>query len=227
MRAATVCCPNIAIASNGPVLSVTLFSRVPWPEIRRVALDEGSRTSAALTQILLRKKYGVAAGGVSAADGSRCGASGCRRGAVDRRSGDARMLAGVSPCVRSGAGMARLDGLPFVYAAWAVRAGSIWVRCWRRFTKRNGSASRTLGRSRPMRRRICNWTPAFAAATSPTLFALIWARAIGRPAPLLHAGERARPGQPRRMSTFYPTPDPLAGRASDGTVIPSVACASG
>src|SRR5437667_3480694 len=40
--------PNIAIAGDGPVLSVTLFSRVPWREIRRVALDEGSRTSAAL-----------------------------------------------------------------------------------------------------------------------------------------------------------------------------------
>src|SRR6266480_4389353 len=51
--------PNIAIASCGPVLSVTLFSRTPWQEIRRVALDEGSRTSAALTQVLLRKKYGV------------------------------------------------------------------------------------------------------------------------------------------------------------------------
>src|SRR5439155_18055084 len=43
--------PNIAIASRGPVLSVTLFSSVPWPEIRSVALDEGSRTSAALAQI--------------------------------------------------------------------------------------------------------------------------------------------------------------------------------
>src|SRR4051794_23384105 len=43
--------PNIAIASHGPVLSVTLFSRVPWPMIRRVALDIGSRTSAALTQV--------------------------------------------------------------------------------------------------------------------------------------------------------------------------------
>src|SRR6266849_5312995 len=51
--------PNIAIASNGPVLSVTLFSRRPWSGIRRVALDEGSRTSAALTQVLLRKKYNV------------------------------------------------------------------------------------------------------------------------------------------------------------------------
>src|SRR5437899_3328531 len=33
--------PDIAIASNGPVLSVTLFSRVPWKDVRRVALDEG------------------------------------------------------------------------------------------------------------------------------------------------------------------------------------------
>src|SRR5262245_45912183 len=51
--------PNISIASRGPVLSVTLFSRVPWKDIRRVALDEGSRTSAALCQVLLRKRHGV------------------------------------------------------------------------------------------------------------------------------------------------------------------------
>src|SRR5262245_14808956 len=51
---------NIAIASRGPVLSVTLFSRRPWADVRRVALDVGSRTSAALTEILLRKRYGVA-----------------------------------------------------------------------------------------------------------------------------------------------------------------------
>src|SRR5690242_20752525 len=51
--------PDIAIASRGPVLSVTLFSRVPWAGIRRVARDEGSRTSAALAQILLRQRHGV------------------------------------------------------------------------------------------------------------------------------------------------------------------------
>src|SRR5439155_2668179 len=51
--------PNVAIASRGPVLSVTLFSRVPWTEIRRVALDAGSRTSAPLAQTLLRSPYGV------------------------------------------------------------------------------------------------------------------------------------------------------------------------
>src|SRR6266542_2935886 len=51
--------PDIAIASRGPVLSVTLFSRVPWAGVRRVALAAGSRTSAALTQVLLRQRYGV------------------------------------------------------------------------------------------------------------------------------------------------------------------------
>src|SRR5262249_12314524 len=52
--------PGMAIASRGPVLSVTLFSRRPWAEVRRVALDVGSRTSAALTQVLFRRRYGVA-----------------------------------------------------------------------------------------------------------------------------------------------------------------------
>jgi chorismate dehydratase len=51
--------PDIAIAADGPVLSVTLFSRVPWEKIQSIALDEGSRTSAALTQVLLRCRYGV------------------------------------------------------------------------------------------------------------------------------------------------------------------------
>src|ERR1043166_9283267 len=40
--------PYRRVSSRGPVLSVTLFSRVPWDEIRSVSLDEGSRTSAAL-----------------------------------------------------------------------------------------------------------------------------------------------------------------------------------
>ena len=48
--------PNVSIASRGPVLSVTLFSKVPWGEIRSVSLDEGSRTSAALTKILLKHR---------------------------------------------------------------------------------------------------------------------------------------------------------------------------
>src|SRR5437870_2744042 len=49
--------PGIAIGSAGPVLSVTVFSRAPWKQIRTLALDEGSRTSAALAEVLLRNRY--------------------------------------------------------------------------------------------------------------------------------------------------------------------------
>jgi chorismate dehydratase len=51
--------PGIGIACRGPVLSVTLFSREPWARIRTVSLDEGSRTSAALTKLILRDRHGL------------------------------------------------------------------------------------------------------------------------------------------------------------------------
>ncbi len=50
---------DACIACRGPVLSVKLFSRVPAERIRTLALDEGSRTSAALVRILLRERFGI------------------------------------------------------------------------------------------------------------------------------------------------------------------------
>ncbi len=50
---------DACIACRGPVLSVKLLSRVPIAEIRTLALDEGSRTSAALIQILLWRRCGL------------------------------------------------------------------------------------------------------------------------------------------------------------------------
>jgi chorismate dehydratase len=50
---------NACIAAQSKVLSVKLFGRVPAENIRTLALDEGSRTSAALVQILLREQFGV------------------------------------------------------------------------------------------------------------------------------------------------------------------------
>ncbi len=50
---------DACIGCRGPVLSVKLFSRVPMNEIRTLALDEGSRTSAALVKILLYERYGI------------------------------------------------------------------------------------------------------------------------------------------------------------------------
>jgi len=115
--------PNIAIASRGPVLSVTLFSRVPWTSIRRVALDAGSRTSAALTQILLRKRYGVSAEVVSLP--LDCAAEDVEADAV-LLIGDRAMracLPGFQHAFDLGQEWFDWTGLPFVYAVWAVRQG--------------------------------------------------------------------------------------------------------
>jgi chorismate dehydratase len=116
--------PNIAIASRGPVLSVTLFSRVPWPEIRRVALDEGSRTSAALAQILLRKRHGI----------SPVIEPLLMNQTAEESSADAVLLIGdraMRACLPGFAhafdlGQEWFDwtALPFVYAVWAVRHGA-------------------------------------------------------------------------------------------------------
>jgi chorismate dehydratase len=50
---------NAAIACRGPVWSVRLLSRVPIARIRKLALDEGSRTSATMVKILLGERYGI------------------------------------------------------------------------------------------------------------------------------------------------------------------------
>lgn len=51
--------PGFAIAARGPVRSVKLFSRVPFDQIQRLALDAGSRTSQALTRVWLDAAHGV------------------------------------------------------------------------------------------------------------------------------------------------------------------------
>ncbi len=115
--------PDISIASHGPVLSVTMFSRVPWPAIRRVALDEGSRTSAALAQILLRKRYQTQPEIVPLPLDQP----------AENADADAVLLIGdraMHACLPGfqyafdlGQEWHDWTGLPFVYAAWAVRDG--------------------------------------------------------------------------------------------------------
>jgi hypothetical protein len=52
--------PGVAIGSDGPILSVAIFTRVPMGQVRRLALDTSSRTSAALTRILCAKRWRIA-----------------------------------------------------------------------------------------------------------------------------------------------------------------------
>src|SRR5215472_3736572 len=115
--------PGTSIASRGPVLSVTLFSRVPWTAVRRVALDAGSRTSAALTQVLLRKRYGVVPEVVALPLDSQ--AEDADADAV-LLIGDRAMracLPGFAHAYDLGQEWYDWTGLPFVYAIWAVRPG--------------------------------------------------------------------------------------------------------
>lgn len=53
-----VAVPGLCIASHSEVRSVLLFSRVPFEEIRSVALDPSSRTSVTLARILLAERLG-------------------------------------------------------------------------------------------------------------------------------------------------------------------------
>lgn len=50
---------DACIACRGEVYSVSLLSRCNSADIKTLALDEGSRTSAALLQILLKKRLGI------------------------------------------------------------------------------------------------------------------------------------------------------------------------
>lgn len=115
--------PGISIASRGPVLSVTLFSRVPWPDVRHIALDVGSRTSAALTQVLSRKRYGVRPALVPLpmdADPETLDAD------AVLLIGDRAMracLPGYEFAYDLGQEWADWTELPFVYAVWAARPG--------------------------------------------------------------------------------------------------------
>jgi len=50
---------DAVIACDGPVRSVKLYGRVPIERVKTLALDEGSRTSAALAQILLGERFAL------------------------------------------------------------------------------------------------------------------------------------------------------------------------
>ena len=115
--------PGLCIASQREVKSVLLVSRVPFADIRTLALDESSRTSAVLVQVLLAERFGV------------------RPAAVPFRPDLEAMLATADAALLIGDPALRVDrngyevidlaaewraltGLPFVFAVWAVTPGA-------------------------------------------------------------------------------------------------------
>ncbi|MGE0454378.1 MAG: menaquinone biosynthetic enzyme MqnA/MqnD family protein [Vicinamibacteria bacterium] len=115
--------PGVGISSRGPVASVLLFLSGPLEQVRRVALDSSSRTSAALTRILLREKLGRDPQYVPMAPALET--------MLD--AADAALLIGDNalddesgrPRLDLGAEWTALTGLPFVWALWAGPRGRV------------------------------------------------------------------------------------------------------
>jgi chorismate dehydratase len=119
---------DACIACRGPVMSVKLFFRTPPAKVASLAIDEGSRTSAALARILLAEQHGVrpaieslpidAGLGDTRADAVLViGDRALDRGATP---GEARAFQVVWDL---GDEWCRWTGLPFVFAVWAARPG--------------------------------------------------------------------------------------------------------
>ena len=132
---------DACVSCRGPVRSVKLYFRVPPREVRRLALDESSRTSAALAQILLAELCDVSPRNESLPIG---------RGFADSDAdavlviGD-RAIQSPEPSLRQtceslaasdeasdddiievwdlGESWCKWTGLPFVFAMWIARPG--------------------------------------------------------------------------------------------------------
>ena len=112
--------PGISISAYGAVKSVRLFSQVPLPELRTVALDTSSLTSVALTKILLSELFRVQPQYVSQPPHLETMLHTCDAGLII---GDLKLFAlhGQTTVYDLGQGWFDLTGLPFVYAGWLAR----------------------------------------------------------------------------------------------------------
>jgi chorismate dehydratase len=115
---------GMGIVSDGPVASVALFSAKPVADVRSIAVDTSSRTSAGLLRVLCRESFAIAPElvpmpPVIAPMLERCDAAlviGDPALYLDHRA------AGLNK-VDLGEEWTRLTGLPFVWAFWSGRKG--------------------------------------------------------------------------------------------------------
>lgn len=112
------------IACDGPVRSILLISKVPFAEIRTLATDSSSRTSVALSRILLAKKYGVTPKLYSQRPHLAAMLEQCDAALII---GDAALVLDPADLpfhvLDLGAEWTAMTGFPMVFAVWAARAG--------------------------------------------------------------------------------------------------------
>lgn len=113
--------PGPAVTSRGAVASVAIYTRVDPKDIRSIAMDTSSRTSVALSTVLLKRAFGVTAEAVPMAPDLD---------AMLARADAALIIGDIALFLnlQSQSAIRKLDlgelwtkttGLPFVYAVWA------------------------------------------------------------------------------------------------------------
>ncbi len=111
------------IACHGPVRSILLISKVPFQEIRTLATDACSRTSVALSRIILAKKYGVEPQLFSERPHLGSMLEHCDAALII---GDAALVLDTADLpfhvLDLGTEWTEMTGLPMVFAVWAARA---------------------------------------------------------------------------------------------------------
>jgi chorismate dehydratase len=118
--------PGVGIGSRGPIASVALYTRVPVNEIRTIALDTSSRTSVSLIRVLCHHRFKISPQFVPHGPDL----------AAMTRAHDAGLLIG-DPAfdvdhvslgltkIDLGAEWTAMTGLPFIYATWTGRRGTL------------------------------------------------------------------------------------------------------
>jgi chorismate dehydratase len=118
--------PGVSIASDGPVASVALFSKVPTGSIRSLALDTSSRTSIALLRVLCARWFEIEPRMVAMPPDFGHMLGECDAALVI---GDNALFADHDALglekVDLGEEWIGMTGLPFVYAFWAGRPGVV------------------------------------------------------------------------------------------------------
>ncbi len=117
--------PDLAVGSDGPVLSVVMVSTVPMEEIRSVALGSTSRTSVLLARLLLEQTHGLSPSYTVMPPDLGAMLRECDAAVVI---GDTALRAtfidgprlGLS-VLDLGAAWHEMSGLPMVFALWAAR----------------------------------------------------------------------------------------------------------
>jgi chorismate dehydratase len=118
--------PDVSIASDGPVASVAIFSKVPTGQIQSIALDTSSRTSVALLRVLCARWFAIEPRLVSMPPDLGRMVGECDAALVI---GDNALFADEEAMglekVDLGEEWMGMTGLPFVYAFWAGRPGVV------------------------------------------------------------------------------------------------------